>query len=63
MDSDSSLLILLKVDDVGELCSTQQAPTVVSERGTPDLRVENSMVSYSNGTVSIHSVGNYKNNR
>lgn len=63
MHSDSSLLILLKVDNVGELRGTQQAPTVVSERDTPDLRVENSMVSYSNGTVSVHSVGNDKNNR
>ncbi|XP_036940362.1 occludin [Acanthopagrus latus] len=51
------------VNHVGEARSTQQAPTVVvSERAAPDLRAENSVVSYSNGTVSIHSDGNYKNN-
>lgn len=52
------------MNHVGEARSTQQAPTVVvSERAAPDLRAENSVVSYSNGTVSIHSDGNYKNNR
>ncbi|CAJ1071834.1 Occludin [Xyrichtys novacula] len=52
------------VDDVGYARSTQQAPTVVtSERPTaPELRAENSVVSYSNGTVSIHSEANYKSN-
>ncbi|XP_070830182.1 uncharacterized protein [Chaetodon trifascialis] len=51
------------VNHVGEVRSTQQAPTVVvSERAAPDLRAENSVVSYSNGTVSIHSDGNYKSN-
>ncbi|XP_035526482.1 occludin [Morone saxatilis] len=42
------------VNHVGEARSTQQAPTA------PDLRAENSVVSYGNGTVSIHSEGNYK---
>ncbi|XP_047197973.1 uncharacterized protein LOC118118010 [Hippoglossus stenolepis] len=47
----------------GDMRSTQHAPTVVvSERGAPDLRVENSVVSYSNATVSIHSEGQYKSN-
>ncbi|KAF7669836.1 hypothetical protein LDENG_00120090 [Lucifuga dentata] len=47
------------VNHVGEGRSTQQAPTVVvSERAAPDLKVENSMVSYSNGTVSVHSERN-----
>jgi len=45
----------------------QQVPTaptvVVSERAAPDLRAENSVVSYGNGTVSIHSEGYYKSNR
>ncbi|XP_027141418.1 occludin isoform X1 [Larimichthys crocea] len=52
-----------EVNHVGDVRSTQQAPTVVvSERAAPDLRVENSVVSYGNGTVSIHSEGNYKSN-
>nr|XP_019962973.1 PREDICTED: occludin-like [Paralichthys olivaceus] len=47
----------------GDLRNTQQAPTVVvSERVAPDLRVENSVVSYSNATVSIHSEGQYNSN-
>ncbi|XP_031137207.1 occludin isoform X1 [Sander lucioperca] len=51
------------VNHVGEVRSTQQAPTVViSERAAPDLRAEYSVVSYGNGTVSIHSEGNYKSN-
>ncbi|GLD51175.1 occludin-like protein [Lates japonicus] len=51
------------VNHVGEVRSTQQAPTVVvSERAAPDLRAANSVVSYGNGTVSIHSEGNYKSN-
>ncbi|XP_026169910.1 occludin-like [Mastacembelus armatus] len=50
------------VNHVGEVRSTQQAPTVVSERAAPNLRVENSVVSYHNGTVSIHSERNYKSN-
>lgn len=50
------------MNHVGEVRSTQQAPTVVSERAAPDLRVENSVVSYANA-VSIHSEGNYKINR
>uniref|UniRef100_UPI0037E993F2 occludin n=1 Tax=Semicossyphus pulcher TaxID=241346 RepID=UPI0037E993F2 len=52
------------VDHVGDARSTQQAPTVVaSERPTaPELRAENSVVSYGNGTVSIHSEPNYKGN-
>uniref|UniRef100_A0A3Q1G2L7 Occludin n=1 Tax=Acanthochromis polyacanthus TaxID=80966 RepID=A0A3Q1G2L7_9TELE len=51
------------VNHVGEARSTQQAPTVVvSERAAPDPRAENSVVSYGNGTVSIHSDGNYKSN-
>ncbi|XP_059200039.1 uncharacterized protein LOC131979967 [Centropristis striata] len=51
------------VNHVGDVRSTQQAPTVVvSERAAPDLRAENSVVSYGNGTVSIHSGGNYKSN-
>ncbi|XP_073346722.1 uncharacterized protein [Pagrus major] len=51
------------VNHVGEARSTQQAPTVVvSERAAADLRAENSVVSYGNGTVSIHSDGNYKSN-
>ncbi|XP_042353473.1 LOW QUALITY PROTEIN: uncharacterized protein LOC121951272 [Plectropomus leopardus] len=51
------------VNHVGEVRSTQQAPTVVlSERAPPDMRAENSVVSYGNGTVSIHSEGNYKSN-
>ncbi|KAI3375101.1 hypothetical protein L3Q82_021619 [Scortum barcoo] len=45
-----------QVNRVGDVRSTQQAPTA------PELRVENSVVSYSNGTVSIHSEGNYKSN-
>lgn len=58
-----SLLILSKVNHVGEARSTQQAPTVVvSERAAPDPRAENSVVSYGNRTVSIHSDGNYKSN-
>ncbi|XP_054452731.1 uncharacterized protein LOC129089343 [Anoplopoma fimbria] len=49
------------VNLVGEVRSTQQAPTVVlSERAAPDLRAEQSVVSYGNRTVSIHSEGNYK---
>lgn len=52
------------MNHVGEVRSTQQAPTVVvSERAAPDLRAENSAVSYGNGAVSIHSEGNYKTNR
>ncbi|KAI4809373.1 hypothetical protein KUCAC02_018259 [Chaenocephalus aceratus] len=51
------------VNHVGEVRSTQQAPTVVlSERAAPDLRAGNSVVSYGNGTVSIHSGGNYNHN-
>ncbi|XP_071382975.1 uncharacterized protein [Centroberyx affinis] len=51
------------VNHVGEGRSTQQAPTVVvSERAAPDLRAENSVVSYGNGTVSIYSEGNYHGN-
>nr|XP_020500119.1 occludin-like [Labrus bergylta]XP_020500121.1 occludin-like [Labrus bergylta] len=48
------------VNHVGDSRSTQQAPTVVvSERATaPELRAENSVVSYGNGTVSIHSERN-----
>ncbi|XP_053293066.1 uncharacterized protein LOC128453975 [Pleuronectes platessa] len=47
----------------GDMRSTQHAPTVVaSERGALDLRVENSVVSYSNATVSIHSEGQYNSN-
>ncbi|XP_030608492.1 occludin-like [Archocentrus centrarchus] len=49
------------VNHVGEVRSAQQAPTVVSERAAPDLRVENSVVSYAKA-VSIHSEGNYKIN-
>ncbi|XP_029971950.1 occludin-like [Salarias fasciatus] len=45
----------------GDVRSAQQAPTVVvSERAAPDLRAENSVVSYGNGTVSIRSEGNSK---
>ncbi|KAM7400920.1 hypothetical protein PAMA_005219 [Pampus argenteus] len=48
------------VNHVGEVRSTQQAPTVViSERAAPDLRAGNSVVSYGNGAVSIRSEGNY----
>ncbi|XP_034559252.1 occludin [Notolabrus celidotus] len=52
------------VNHVGDSRSTQQAPTVVvSERArAPELRAENSVVSYSNGTVSVHSEANYKGN-
>ncbi|KAG7227208.1 hypothetical protein INR49_014008 [Caranx melampygus] len=50
-------------DWVNHVGDVQQAPTVVlSERAVPDLRVENSVVSYGNGTVSIYSEGNYKSN-
>ncbi|XP_058483724.1 uncharacterized protein LOC131458563 [Solea solea] len=39
------------------------APTVVaSERTAPDLRVANSVVSYSSKTVNIHSEGQYQSN-
>ncbi|CAN9503226.1 unnamed protein product [Ophioblennius macclurei] len=50
------------VSHVGDMRSTtQQAPTVVvSDRAAPDPRAANSVVSYGNGTVSIHSEGNYK---
>ncbi|KAM4604637.1 occludin-like [Polymixia lowei] len=48
------------VNHVGEGRSIQQAPTVVlSERAVPDLRTENSVVSYGNGTVSIYSEGTF----
>ncbi|XP_042285054.1 uncharacterized protein LOC121908817 [Thunnus maccoyii] len=51
------------VNDVGEVRSTQQAPTVViSERAAPDLRAENSVVSYGNRAVSIHREGKYNSN-
>nr|XP_046264307.1 uncharacterized protein LOC124069305 [Scatophagus argus] len=43
------------VNHVGEVSQTQQTRTA------PDLRAENSVVSYGNGTVSIHSEGNCKN--
>ncbi|XP_008331914.1 occludin isoform X2 [Cynoglossus semilaevis] len=36
--------------------------TVASEQPAPDLRTENSVVSFDNATVSIHSNGNYKSN-
>ncbi|XP_053186551.1 uncharacterized protein LOC128369523 [Scomber japonicus] len=49
------------VDHVGE--GTQQAPTfVVSERAAPDLRAENSVVSYGNRAISIHSEEYYNSN-
>ncbi|CAG5896910.1 unnamed protein product [Menidia menidia] len=38
------------------------APTVVSERPAPDMRAKDSLLSHSNGTVSIHSDGCYKSN-
>lgn len=51
------------VNHVGEGRSTQHAPTVViSERAAPDPRVENSVVSYDNRTVSVRSEGNYNSN-
>ncbi|XP_062261128.1 uncharacterized protein LOC133968897 [Platichthys flesus] len=51
------------VNSDGDMRSMQHAPTVVaSERGAPDLRVGNSVVSYSNATVSLHSEGQYKSN-
>ncbi|KAF3699166.1 Occludin [Channa argus] len=51
------------VNHVGEVCSTQQAPTVVvSERAAPNLRAENSVVPNNKRTVSIHIKGNYKTN-
>ncbi|XP_041847390.1 uncharacterized protein LOC121643869 [Melanotaenia boesemani] len=46
------------VNHVGEA-----ATVVVSERAVPDLRAENSLVAYGNGTVSIHSERCYKSNR
>ncbi|XP_038574242.1 occludin isoform X2 [Micropterus salmoides] len=50
------------VNHVGEVRSTQQAPTVVvSERAAPNLRVERSVVSYGKGTVSYNEE-NYKSN-
>ena len=59
-----TFLTLSQVNSDGDMRSMQHAPTVVaSERGAPDLRVENSVVSYSNATVSIHSEGQYKSNR
>ncbi|KAG8014047.1 Occludin [Nibea albiflora] len=62
-EAESGLVILSQVNHVGEVRSTQQAPTVVvSERAAPDLRVENSVVSYGNGNVSLRSEGNYKSN-
>lgn len=52
-----------QVNTVGEVRSTQQAPTVViSERATSDVRAENSAVSYRNGAVSIPGEGNYNGN-
>lgn len=48
------------VSHVGEMRSAQWAPTVVVEPTAPDLEAENSVVSYDNGAVSIHSEGNYK---
>ena len=64
IDAELTSLTLSQVNADGDMRSTQHAPTVVvSERGAPDLRVENSVVSYSNATVSIHSEGQYKSNR
>ncbi|XP_075338534.1 occludin-like [Odontesthes bonariensis] len=56
-----------QINDKNDVICTQRpvptAPTVVvSERAAPDLRAENSVVSYGNGTVSIHSEGYYKSN-
>ncbi|KAM3865687.1 occludin-like [Diretmus argenteus] len=50
------------VNHVGDGRSAQQVPTVVSERAAPDLRAENSVVSYGNGTVSVYSEGTYNGN-
>uniref|UniRef100_A0A3Q1J1G4 Occludin n=1 Tax=Anabas testudineus TaxID=64144 RepID=A0A3Q1J1G4_ANATE len=51
------------VNHVGEVRSTQREPTVViSERAAPNLRAENSVVSYSKRTVSIQNEGNCKSN-
>ena len=53
-----------QVNHVGEVRSTQQAPTVVvSEREAPMLGGENSLVSYGNRAVGINTEGNYKRNR
>lgn len=41
--------------------STQYTPTVVlSEKATPNLKAENSLTSYTEGTASAHSEGAYK---
>ncbi|XP_034038338.1 occludin [Thalassophryne amazonica] len=45
------------VNHVGDARSTQQAPTVVSERAAPDLRAVDSAVTYGNTAVSIHREG------
>ncbi|KAM9323371.1 occludin-like [Pholidichthys leucotaenia] len=51
------------VDHIRDARSTQHAPTfAILERAAPDLRAENSAVSYGSGTVSIRSEGNQKSN-
>ncbi|KTG31940.1 hypothetical protein cypCar_00021118 [Cyprinus carpio] len=43
--------------------STQYTPTVVlSEKASPHVKAENSVTSYTEGTVSIYSEGAYKSN-
>ncbi|XP_055359551.1 uncharacterized protein zgc:154006 [Betta splendens] len=49
------------VNHVGDVRSTQQAPTVVvSERPAPDLRAENGVMFNNKSTVGIRSEGNDK---